>query len=193
MFARAARGRVQRCSWRRGPKQRACGGEPGCRVPPRIVASRYIASLGPPNSAVESLLARARALVFPSLWHETLGPVVLETLSKGVPVICSRGTGAADWVEAGVERVPLEPGDLAGLVARLRQLAEDDDLAARLGAEAYRRYWQDAPTIEAHTARLERVYDVILDGPGSRQRRHRRLGGRVRVPAQSTPGGSSDG
>ena len=117
--------------------------------------------------AVESLLARARALVFPSLWHETLGLVARESLSKGVPVICSRGSGAADWIEDGVNGFLLKPGDLAGLQTRLRQLADDDDLAAGLGAKAYLRYWREAPTMEAHTARLERVYDVILNGPGA--------------------------
>ena len=61
----------------------------------------------------------------------------------------------------------LKPGDLAGLQTRLRQLADDDDLAAGLGAKAYLRYWREAPTMEAHTARLERVYDVILNGPGA--------------------------
>ena len=115
-----------------------------------------------PEAAVESLLGGARALVFPSLWHETLGLVVLETLSRGVPVICSRGTGAADWVEDGVDGFLIEPGDVAGLEARLRQLAQDDDLAVRMGQQAYRRYWQDAPTIEAHAQQLEACYAKIL-------------------------------
>ena len=89
-------------------------------------------------------------------------------LSKGVPVICSRGTGAADWIEDGVERLSWSSlATLAGLQARLRQLADDDDLAARLGDRAYLRYWREPPTIEAHTERLERVYDVILSGRGA--------------------------
>ena len=119
------------------------------------------------DTAVEAVLARARALVFPALWHETLGLVVLESLSRGVPVICSRGTGAADWIEDGVNGFLIRPGDLAGLHARLRQLADDDDLAVGLGARAYLRYWREPPTIEAHTERLERVYDAILSGRGA--------------------------
>ena len=119
------------------------------------------------DTAVEAVLARARALVFPALWHETLGLVVLESLSRGVPVICSRGTGAADWIEDGVNGFLIRPGDLAGLQARLRLLADDDDLAVGLGARAYLRYWREPPTIEAHAERLERVYDAILSGRGA--------------------------
>ena len=50
------------------------------------------------DSVVKELLGSARALVFPSLWYETSGLVVLEALSMGIPVICSRITAAADWI-----------------------------------------------------------------------------------------------
>jgi glycosyltransferase involved in cell wall biosynthesis len=115
-----------------------------------------------PDAKVESVLGRARALVFPSLWRETSGLAVLEALSNGVPVICSRGTGAADWIADGVNGFLVEPGDVAGLGARLREVAEDDGLAHRLGEQAYLRYWQDSPTIEAHAQQLEACYAKIL-------------------------------
>jgi glycosyltransferase involved in cell wall biosynthesis len=118
-----------------------------------------------PDTAVESVLGRARALVFPSLWRETSGLTVLEALSKGVPVICSRRTGAADWVADGINGFLVEPGDVPGLRARIGQLAQDDDLAARLGEQAYMRYWQDAPTVPAHAEHLEAVYRRIFRDP----------------------------
>jgi glycosyltransferase involved in cell wall biosynthesis len=114
------------------------------------------------DRAVATFLERARTLVFPSLWRETSGLAVLEALSKGVPVICSRGTGAADWVADGVNGFLVEPGDVPGLRARIGQLAQDDDLAARLGEQAYLRYWQAAPTLEAHAQQLEDCYATIL-------------------------------
>ena len=115
-----------------------------------------------PQSAVELLLSRARALVFPSLWHETSGLVVLEALSKGVPVICSRGTGAADWVVDGLNGLIVTPGDSEGIRSCLEQLAGQDELAASLGAQAYRRYWQEAPTIDIHAEQLEEIYERIV-------------------------------
>jgi glycosyltransferase involved in cell wall biosynthesis len=116
------------------------------------------------DGAVERLLERARVLVFPSRWHETSGLAVLEALSKGVPVVCSRGTGAADWIEHGANGHLIEADDAAGLHACLEQLRDDDDLAERMGRAAYERYWRDAPTVEKHAERLEACYRAILAG-----------------------------
>ena len=71
------------------------------------------------DRAVARLLARARALVFPSLWQETSGLVVFEALAHGVPVICSAGTGAADWIEDGVDGFLVPAGDAVALAATL--------------------------------------------------------------------------
>ena len=157
VFARAARAAGVPAVFLGGGPEAAC-----------LRAANPDAELHPwgPDAAVESLLVRARTLVFPSLWHETSGLVALEAMSKGVPVICGPGTGAADWVEDGANGFLVEPGDVAGLHARVRQLAEDDDLAADLGQQAYLRYWRNGPTIEAHAERLEAVYDVILNRQG---------------------------
>jgi glycosyltransferase involved in cell wall biosynthesis len=153
---------------------------------PRLRAINPAAELHPwgSDTAVESVLGRARALVFPSLWRETSGLTVLEALSKGVPVICSRGTGAADWVADDINGFLVEPGDLAGLRGRIGQLAEDDDLAARLGEQAYLRYWQAAPTLETHAQQLEAIYELVLSGEGARTGRRptASAGARVHAP-----------
>jgi glycosyltransferase involved in cell wall biosynthesis len=114
------------------------------------------------DRAVAALLARARTLVFPSLWSETSGLAVLEALSKGVPVICSRGTGAADWIEDGVNGFLIPPGDTAALKEYLARLAADDDLAACMGQQAYARYWRNEPGPAQHAERLEACYATIL-------------------------------
>ena len=114
------------------------------------------------DGAVAALLARARALVFPSLWQESFGLVVIEALARGVPVICSRGTGAADWIEDGVNGFLVPGGDEAALAERLSRLAADDDLARRMGAAAHTRYWQDPASPPRHAAALEACYAAIL-------------------------------
>jgi glycosyltransferase involved in cell wall biosynthesis len=116
------------------------------------------------DQAVAALLGRARALVFPSLWRETSGLVVLEALSRGVPVICSRSTGAADWIEDGVNGFIVRPGNQAAFTERLRRLATDDALATRLGAAAYIRYWRETPTPTRHAECLEACYGTVLSG-----------------------------
>jgi hypothetical protein len=38
----------------------------------------------------------------------------------------------------------------------------DDDLASRLGAEAYTRYWSDPQSLDAHTRDLLAIYRTVI-------------------------------
>jgi hypothetical protein len=40
----------------------------------------------------------------------------------------------------------------------------DDSIAARMGEEAYRRYWAEPQTVEVHTRNLVSVYRTVLSG-----------------------------
>jgi glycosyltransferase involved in cell wall biosynthesis len=133
------------------------------------------------DGAVEALLRRARALVFPSIWQETSGLVVLEALSKGVPVICSHGTGAADWIENGANGFLVQPGDTAALSGYLERLHCNDTLAEQMGWNAYERYWQDAPTTSAYAEHLEACYRAILDNSALDAGETRGVSGAIRV------------
>ena len=78
-------------------------------------------------------LQRARCLVAPSLWYET-GPMsVPEAMALGVPVVLARRMGASGRVAQGRSGLVFGTGDEAGLVAALRELA-DDEMVRRLGA-----------------------------------------------------------
>lgn len=109
-------------------------------------------------------LANARALVFPSTWYETGGLVVLEALARGVPAIVSARTGVADFIADGENGFVVEPGDRNALLEAMRALS-DGAVATRMGAEAYRRYWSDPQTPEAHTKGLLEVYRTVLARP----------------------------
>ena len=113
--------------------------------------------------AVAEVLQRARALIFPSTWYETGGLVVLEALARGIPVIASRITAPIDFIADGVNGFVIEPGDRETMLDRMRKLA-DDSVAGRMGDEAYRRYWTDPQSIEAHTGNLMSVYRAVLSG-----------------------------
>jgi glycosyltransferase involved in cell wall biosynthesis len=106
-------------------------------------------------------LRQARALVFPSLWHETFGLTVAEAAALGVPAIVSADSAAAELVEDGITGLRLRTGDVSDLVAKLRQVS-DSQTAARLGRAAYDRYWTSPTTIEHHLDRLEGVYREML-------------------------------
>ena len=113
------------------------------------------------ETAVRKTIQNARALVFPSTWYETGGLVVLEALAQGIPVIVSRNTGAADFVEDGENGYVVDPNDRGALRQRMLALT-DNSLAKRMGEEAYRRYWNEPRTLEAHTGNLISVYRTIL-------------------------------
>jgi glycosyltransferase involved in cell wall biosynthesis len=110
---------------------------------------------------VNNILKRARALVFPSTWYETGGLVVLEALARGVPVIVSRQTAAADFVVDGENGYLIDPADPTALQMAMMKLL-DDAVVERLGRSAYDRYWANPQSTEAHVSELLRVYRGVL-------------------------------
>ncbi len=114
-------------------------------------------------------MAKARALVFPSTWYETGGLVVLDALARGIPAIVSNRTAPAEYIVDGQNGFLVDPDDVDALACRMRELS-DNALAARMGRDAYRRYWENPRTLEAHVAELIAVYRSILPEPASLQR-----------------------
>jgi 2-deoxystreptamine N-acetyl-D-glucosaminyltransferase/2-deoxystreptamine glucosyltransferase len=99
-------------------------------------------------------LARASALVFPSLWPEPLSRVLLEALALGVPVAAMDTGGTREILEDGVSGLvvagPAELGDALG------RLASDAGLRARIAEGARARAHAFSP--EALVPRYEAVY-----------------------------------
>ena len=111
--------------------------------------------------AASELLDGARALVFPSVWHEPAGLVALEAMVAGRAVIASRVGGIPEMVQDGVSGTLVEPGDEAGLARAIDRLAGDWDLARRLG-EAGRAIAAERHTMAAHLDRLTRLYAPLV-------------------------------
>jgi glycosyltransferase involved in cell wall biosynthesis len=111
--------------------------------------------------AIRAELRRARALVLPSLWYETLGLVAIEAAAAGVPAIVSDGCAATDYIRHGENGLHFAHGSAPALAAALQTLAADDVLAARLGAAAYRWYWDNPWTAARHVAGLLDIYRTI--------------------------------
>ena len=106
-------------------------------------------------------LAKARCLVFPSLWYETFGLTVAEAASRGVPAVVSDISAAAERVKDGVTGWRFKSGDAADL-ARCLGVVEDDRKVAAAGAAAYRAFWRDPPTSEAHARGLLGIYRGLM-------------------------------
>lgn len=108
----------------------------------------------------------ADILVFTSL-RETSGNVVLEALSKGVPVICLDHQGTADIVmaECGVKIPVTTPGAvIAGLRQAIIELATDRSKLQLLSRGALRRA-QDY-LWSRNGEEMARIYYAVLQGSG---------------------------
>jgi len=112
-------------------------------------------------AGIRAELAHARALVFPPLWYETLGLVVVEAAAAGVPAIVSDGCAATDHIRHGRNGLLFSHGSAPALAQAMQQLAGDDRLAADLGQAAYRWYWDDPWTTDRHVAGLLEIYRAL--------------------------------
>ena len=103
---------------------------------------------------VQAHLARARALVFPSLWFEGQPLVPIEALVRGLPVVCGAWSAAAEVVRDGENGVIYTTATVAALTEALGRVAalppfHDDALAEKM-----------AP--KRHLARLLEIYGGML-------------------------------
>ena len=114
---------------------------------------RWTGQLAP--AEVAALMLSSRALVFPSLWQEPFGLILIEAMAAGLPVVGFRAGDAARIVgDAGLLVAGDGPADLD---PPLRQLL-DDALVDRLGATGRERFL-DGYGLDRQTATLQAAYE----------------------------------
>jgi len=101
-------------------------------------------------------MARATAVVFPSLWPEPLSRVLLEGLAVGAPLAAMATGGTAEIVEDGASGLLVKEADAAALGDAIRRLVLDDTLRRHLSEGARARAEHFAP--ERLVPRYEAVY-----------------------------------
>jgi UDP-glucose:(heptosyl)LPS alpha-1,3-glucosyltransferase len=93
-----------------------------------------------PQTNVQRLLAAVDALVLPSLF-EPFGNVVMEAMAAGLPVLCSKLTGALELLPPRLRELaiddPTDVRQLADRLNRLLRLPDDISKVARTRAEQY--------------------------------------------------------
>lgn len=117
-----------------------------------------------PPHEVRQLLLSARALVFPSIWYETFGLVIVEAMAGGLPVLASDLGGTPELFG---DRKPgwlVPPGDVDSWAEAIQGIAEDDESLDGAGAAARDRY-EAAYTPERGLRLLEEGYEAVLNRP----------------------------
>jgi glycosyltransferase involved in cell wall biosynthesis len=117
-----------------------------------------------PPEKIRQYLRTARALVFPPLWSETLGLVVIEAAAAGVPAIVSDECAATDYIRHGVNGLHFAHGLVEPLSRQMMELNANHGLAGRLGRAAHEWYWNNPWTSDRHVSELLEVYQG-LTGP----------------------------
>jgi glycosyltransferase involved in cell wall biosynthesis len=87
------------------------------------------------DEPIESTYGQASVLVHPAI-EDGFALAVAQALACGKPVITTRQTGASQLIREGQNGYVLECRDVDGLVDRLRLLAQDQSLLARMSAAA---------------------------------------------------------
>ena len=87
-------------------------------------------------------IAQSRCLILPSIWYEGFPVTILEAASMGRPCIVSAIGALPDLVREGVTGLTFPPGDAHALANVIRRMADEDELADRLGALAQENYEQ---------------------------------------------------
>ena len=110
----------------------------------------------------DALYRGARIVVFPSQGYESLGLVVLEALSYGVPVLSSQIRGPDSIIQDGKTGIFFEPGSASDLAQKLDSLWKQPETCHSLGA-AGRALVSRHYSEEVYYRRLVGVYEGVCN------------------------------
>jgi glycosyltransferase involved in cell wall biosynthesis len=97
------------------------------------LGSRVVFAGPLPDEELRAMYDLADAFVHPAPW-EGFGLVIVEAWTHGVPVVVSRGAGAGELVDDGVNGFLTRPGSASELSHRLTRLLGSPPEAERIGA-----------------------------------------------------------
>lgn len=118
------------------------------------------------RAACSELIARAAAVVAPSVWLEAFGLVVVEAMAAGVPAVAAAHGAFVELVDDGVSGLLHRPGSAAALAAALAEVMVSPERNRRLGLAARARY-EAGFTPGAGLARLTAGYRAAIDAARS--------------------------
>jgi glycosyltransferase involved in cell wall biosynthesis len=117
------------------------------------IDGRFIEYIGPADLAAKNeLLGNAKAMLFPIVWDEPFGLVMIESMACGTPVLALPGGSVSEVVEDGVS------GLVCNSVDQLVQAVRTLDLQP----EAVRAYAEERFSVDAMVDRYIRLYQTLV-------------------------------
>jgi glycosyltransferase involved in cell wall biosynthesis len=114
-----------------------------------------------PAGIFEQML-RSTALIFPSVWNETQGIVVIEALSVGLPVIVSDVTAARDYID-GSNGLIFRSGDSSDLAEKMKVLLDNGAGTDNMSRYAHKKYWEKPFSFDKFLSDLLSIYRELLE------------------------------
>lgn len=102
-----------------------------------------------------SLISRAKATVYPSVWYENCPFSVMESIMYGTPVVASDIGGIPELIDNGRTGILVEPNNTDQLEKAIKQICENDDMAAQM-SKACLEYKFD--TVDEYCDKLIEIY-----------------------------------
>lgn len=115
------------------------------------------------HEEIERYFLRARALVFPSKWYETMGLSVAEAAAHGIPAVVSDVCAACDEIVDGETGLLFRSGSRDSLCHQIGRL-KDNTLTFQLSQKAYQNYWERKYDSVTYIHQLEMIYKHTLSG-----------------------------
>ncbi|MBI4394418.1 MAG: glycosyltransferase family 4 protein [Euryarchaeota archaeon] len=110
------------------------------------------------NDRKETLLAKAKALLFPIEWDEPFGRVVVEALAHGTPVIASKRGAVPEIITHGVEGFICESE---------REMVQAVGMIDKIDRSACRHRAETAFSVDALVTNYERLYASMMENGGT--------------------------
>ncbi|SNB75137.1 Glycosyltransferase involved in cell wall bisynthesis [Arboricoccus pini] len=104
--------------------------------------------------------ARARAIVFPSVWPETFGLSMFEAVSRGIPALVSDAVLMKDKILELGGGMAFKSGDPADLARKMQALASDDAVRA-LSVTGFAKYREAPFTNSRYLDGLTDIYRAL--------------------------------
>jgi len=119
------------------------------------------------HNIVADVFNHVDAIVVPSIWVENSPLVIHEALQVRLPVITANVGGMSEYIHHEVNGLLFRHRNVKDLAVQMEKLAQDPNLATRLGARGYIQSPDgNIPDIRQHVRDVEQIYHEVIKSKG---------------------------